>query len=204
MNDMRVIKDFNTHLDIESVDQVVSLADHTPEVEFFKRGFARHYKIDDLELTEHVILYPEKSSVVVHYQWNDAGVRQLFADHRSDFAFAYPYNGAMMSLVYVWSQELNATVVRSEDKNFASIVGANAPARVTTCGRYDKISYADWRVRGDWTPMCQVGSSMLCTVMGINSVDIVISGTTSGIDALLYDYAHALRYPKEALEKIAK
>ena len=196
---VRIVNDYRPLADIHDIDSVVVLSDHIPYVESHKRGFTRTYNVDGVELTESVVLYPEHSSVVLHYQWSDSRVRQLFTEHRSDLAFDFPYDGTMMSLYFVWSLQLNATVVRSHDKNFCSIVGSNVPGRMTLIGRYDEISYADWRVRGTRTDKAQTASSVVYSVKGLNSMDVVISGTAKGVNPLLVDYAHTLRSPKEAL-----
>jgi len=201
---VRIVKDYRPLVDIADVDTIVSFASCMPYLEMHKRGFTRHYAMDGVEMTEAVVLYPEHSSVVIHYQWTDPRVRQLFTEHKADLSFGYPYNGTMMSLYHVWSLQLNATVVRSHNKQFSSIVGTNVPGRSTLCGKYGDISYTDWRVRGADTDALQVASSVVYGVKGLNSMDVVISGTAEGIDALLMDYAYTLRTPKEALETVLK
>lgn len=197
---VRIVADYRPLVNIEAIDRVIAFSEYTPEIEMQKSGFTRYYDIDGVGLTESVIVCQERSSVVIHYQWNDSRVRQFFTEHKADLAFGYPYDGTVMSLLHVWSLQLNGTVVRSEDKNFCSIVGSNAPGRVTLCGRYDDVSYADWRVTGENTDKLQVASSVVYNVRGLKSMDVVISGTADGVDGLLMDYATTLRTPREILD----
>ena len=199
IDDVRIVTDYRPLADIQDIDSVVIFSHHIPYVEMHKRGFTRRYDIDGVELTESLVLYPEHSSVVIHYQWEDQRVRQMFTEHKADLAFGYPYNATMMSLYYVWSLQLNATVVRSEDKNYCSIVGSNVPGRMTLCGRYSDITYKDWKVRGTRTDNLQVESSVVYRVKGLNSMDVVISGTAKGVEHLQFDYAYTLGTPKDAL-----
>lgn len=199
LDDMSLVKDYKVLLDIAGKDAIIPLSAYPAEVELFNNGFARHYRLDDTVISEYVSVCPDRPIAIIRYQWTGQSVRQLFTEHKCDLFRGYPYDGCMFSLVYSWSMQLNGTVVRSLDSNFCCVLGTNVPGRVTLCGQYEDVSYANWRVRGTVTDSHQVVSSAVYDVRGLNAVDVVIAGSFSGTEDMAWDYAEALRHPEAIL-----
>ncbi|MFA5202602.1 MAG: GH116 family glycosyl hydrolase [Bacteroidales bacterium] len=186
------LRDYRVRIKIEGTDELVALADHKPLFEIHPHAIVRHYSIGDLTLTETITSAIDEPLTVIHYQWSGSQVSSIVTDFTSNLRYMWPYDEtALGTVIYRWSQEMNAFIVSDKNKEFVSIAGANLPGRVLEAGQ--DVS----------TEQTGCACSVEYNTTDANALDIILSaGSTSERETVAL-YTKAAANPGQVAEDAA-
>jgi len=199
------LRDFHTYLDIEGVDTLVSLNKYLPHFEIRPNALVRTYQIGKITLKEIITAKISDPTVVVHYQWEGSGLKNLITDFCSNIRFMWPYDEkALGSIYYEWSDAMNAFVVSDINKEFCSLVGANLKGENLLTGRYDGFIYTKDKLPvGTKTDKLQVAASMRYHVENQTSLDMFMIASNTGLKDVEKEYASVMKNPSNVLDESA-
>lgn len=198
------LRDYRVFLDIEGVDTLVSLSAYMPDFEIRPNAAIRTYDIGNISLKEILTSKIDKSSTIVHYQWEGSDLNRIVVECKSNLRFMWPYDElALGSLFYNWSADMNAFIVTDQNKEFSSLVGANIKGKPLLTGSFDDFLYKKNKsIEGIKTDKLQVASSIAYDVSQENNLDVMlISG--NNIETVIDEYANVMKKPLDVFHSSA-
>lgn len=192
------LRDYRVHISMKGDNKLILLSEYKPLFEIRPNAAIRTYNIGELTLKEIITSEVDKPVSIVHYEWSGAEVDEIILDYKSNLRYMWPYDETSLgSLFYTWSDNLNAFIVRDENKEFSSLIGANIKAKNYTVGQYDGFMYNTDKVEGIATDKHQVAASVAYDVKGINAFDVFMVAGNTGIGDVVNSYQEVLQNPQQ-------
>lgn len=187
------VRDLKVSVRVAGSEEPILLKQTGARIELRTNSFIRTYTFGDLTVNEIITVSYDRPVTVAHYQWSGAELEAVLAEFTCNQRYMWPYEeDALGSVYYGWAEGLNAFVASTADREFMSIIGANAPGRLLAAG--NEVN----------PKLLQVVAKTEYDVSGTNSLDLVLAAGSEGEKAALADYAAAAKNPQKVFSESAK